>query len=305
MAISPNDIYEKSFKKSFKGYDVEEVDAFLDEIIVELQNLASQRDILKEEVIKLRQELDAKKDSEVSDEVIAEKLMSAQKSADLIMSQARSAAKFIVADAQKKAKSFIDMINVQVVDAKYNISALKQFTYDYKANFQNFLSEQIDGFNENYLKIMKIFNDVGTLNGEINSLKVPSVGEISEDVNVNAIKDFVDSKDEVKKPGESEIENVYIDINDEKEEAPVFSTQEEIMLDHKPELIEEVKVEPKYNPFYEAPAGDENEDDDLSSFEKSYSFEETVGSEDEPVTFASDEEREKLRRLIDDILTDN
>lgn len=53
LKLSAKDIYEKDFEKTFvRGYRPEEVDAFLDDIIVDYQKMAD----LNNEVIKLSEE---------------------------------------------------------------------------------------------------------------------------------------------------------------------------------------------------------------------------------------------------------
>lgn len=40
------DIINKRFSKAFRGYDMEEVDAFLDEIVVEFEKIKHDRDMM-------------------------------------------------------------------------------------------------------------------------------------------------------------------------------------------------------------------------------------------------------------------
>ena len=48
MALTPMDIHNKEFTRSFRGYDDEEVDRFLDEIIEEFERLYKENIELKE-----------------------------------------------------------------------------------------------------------------------------------------------------------------------------------------------------------------------------------------------------------------
>ena len=48
MALTPMDIHNKEFARSFRGYDDEEVDRFLDEIIEEFERLYKENLELKE-----------------------------------------------------------------------------------------------------------------------------------------------------------------------------------------------------------------------------------------------------------------
>ena len=88
MALSPKDIYEKNFKRSFRGYDEKEVDEFLDRLIVEVQSLILERDELKSQLETVSAKETQKpavanetapKPTENYDALVAEKLVSAQK----------------------------------------------------------------------------------------------------------------------------------------------------------------------------------------------------------------------------------
>ena len=65
--ITPLDIENKKFSRQMmNGYNVDEVDDFLDEIIVDLQKLLDENARLKDEVESLNQELTKYKKSESS-----------------------------------------------------------------------------------------------------------------------------------------------------------------------------------------------------------------------------------------------
>ena len=64
--ITPLEIENKEFSKAVRGYKAEEVDEFLDEIILDLQALLAEREQLKAQVEKLNQDLVQYKKSESS-----------------------------------------------------------------------------------------------------------------------------------------------------------------------------------------------------------------------------------------------
>ena len=97
--ITPKEIEEKDFTKTFRGYSEDEVDEFLDRIILDIQALQEENAALKEDNERLRKENLDHKDSQVSvmhtlDQ--AKKLMqdiseSAEKRADSIIRNAITA----------------------------------------------------------------------------------------------------------------------------------------------------------------------------------------------------------------------
>ena len=58
IKLTSKKILEKEFKKNFKGYNVEEVDSFLDEIIQDYESFEKAVAQLKEENRQLREEIE-------------------------------------------------------------------------------------------------------------------------------------------------------------------------------------------------------------------------------------------------------
>lgn len=59
--IYSKDVAKKSFTKAFRGYDVQEVDLYLDEIIKVLANYEEERDMLLSRIEALLDELEKNK----------------------------------------------------------------------------------------------------------------------------------------------------------------------------------------------------------------------------------------------------
>ncbi|MEZ4357648.1 MAG: DivIVA domain-containing protein [Eubacteriales bacterium] len=286
MAISPKDIYEKKFKSSFRGYSEKEVDEFLDKIIVEFQSIIMERDECLKELEQLKSTSEESKNKNLSaDAAIADKLLSAQKSADLILKQSKNAGKFIIEDAQKKAQKFIDIINLQVLDAKCNIQALKNLTVDYKANFQRFLTEQVDAFNDHYTKIMEIFDNAGSLDEPNDSVRISEISDMKNTIDVDAIEDLLKPKDDT------------IDIE---------STIGESVPTKAPESPAE-NTEPKTESVKEEPSEEYKADDEILSQVSSGNIvweDEEPQNEEQGYSLKTDEEQEELKKLIDEIIGD-
>lgn len=100
--ITPFEIESKEFSKSMRGYNVEEVDEFLDIIIVDLQKLLAENDSLKNTVKNLQQDLNQYKRSEAS---VLNTLESAKKLMSDISESAEKRAEIIIHNAQAEADS--------------------------------------------------------------------------------------------------------------------------------------------------------------------------------------------------------
>jgi DivIVA domain-containing protein len=57
MKLTAQQIVEKEFKKSMKGYNVDDVDTFLNEIIEDYENFETQLKVMKEENARLKAQL--------------------------------------------------------------------------------------------------------------------------------------------------------------------------------------------------------------------------------------------------------
>ncbi|WDU84100.1 DivIVA domain-containing protein [Caloramator sp. Dgby_cultured_2] len=58
MTITPNDIANKEFKKVFRGYDADEVDEFLDQIVEEYEKIYKENLNLKEKISTLNEKIE-------------------------------------------------------------------------------------------------------------------------------------------------------------------------------------------------------------------------------------------------------
>ena len=58
MTITPINIKTQEFAKSLRGYDADEVKAFLEKIAVEVEDLMNENDTLKDEIEELNTSLD-------------------------------------------------------------------------------------------------------------------------------------------------------------------------------------------------------------------------------------------------------
>ncbi len=116
MAITPADIEKKTFSTALRGYDLDEVDDFLDEMVVAVRELEEELVQAKERVAQLEQDPDAvaalaavsaAPSTPAPDEsAVGRALIAAQAAADRMLDDARSEADKIVGDARSEADTF-------------------------------------------------------------------------------------------------------------------------------------------------------------------------------------------------------
>ncbi|NMA52254.1 MAG: DivIVA domain-containing protein [Peptococcaceae bacterium] len=115
--ITPLDIQKKEFRRGLRGYREEEVDAFLDQIIEDYENLFRENQALKEKLAMLEQNIGRYREME---EVLKNTMIMAQKNSDelrqnaekeasLLLDQARLEAEQITREAEQEAAALIQV----------------------------------------------------------------------------------------------------------------------------------------------------------------------------------------------------
>ncbi len=119
MEISPQDIKQKQFKVKFRGFDMNDVDKFLEEVTEQMEELLREKEAADEENASMRGRLEEYRATEKSlrDTLMAAQKISedmkaaAQKEAELRLRQAEVEAEKIISDARRKVASLQEEIS--------------------------------------------------------------------------------------------------------------------------------------------------------------------------------------------------
>ena len=122
MKMTPLDIYQRVFKKSFRGYDTQEVDDFIKAIGKEYEQLFSQNRGFKDEVARLKDQM---KDYIELEKTLKQALVSAQKTSGEIKSTADKQAELIIKQAEINADKLIEEARLEAKDIMSDIRNLK------------------------------------------------------------------------------------------------------------------------------------------------------------------------------------
>ncbi len=114
MPITPADIEKKTFSTALRGYDLDEVDDFLDEMVVAVRELEEELVRAKERVAQLENDPDAVAAAAAAapappgpdESAVGRALIAAQAAADRMLEEARSEADKIVGGARSEADTF-------------------------------------------------------------------------------------------------------------------------------------------------------------------------------------------------------
>lgn len=102
--LKPMDIHNKEFKRVMRGYDVEEVDEFLDEIIVDFEKMQRELDVLKTQISNYSENMNNYREKELS---LNNVMLSAQRFADQLTVDAERKAAEIIANAEREAEKIV------------------------------------------------------------------------------------------------------------------------------------------------------------------------------------------------------
>ena len=139
--LKPMDIHNKEFKKSMRGYDAEEVDEFLDEIIVDFEKMQREIEILKKQVDNYNENISTYREKEIS---LNNALVSVQRFADQMKKDAEDKASEIIADAQAEAEKIIGDTEARYETVLSNYSALAGRYNDAKETLKEYFQNQLE-----------------------------------------------------------------------------------------------------------------------------------------------------------------
>ena len=116
MPITPADIEKKTFSTALRGYDLDEVDDFLDEMVVAVRELEEELARARERVAQLEKDPDAVAAAAIApaepvspgpdESAVGRALIAAQAAADRLLEEARTEADQIVGGARSEADTF-------------------------------------------------------------------------------------------------------------------------------------------------------------------------------------------------------
>ena len=144
MRITPLDIQQKQFPMKFRGFDVEEVYAFLEVIREEMEDLLRESATLKENAQRLENQIKGYRDMETT---LRETLLTAQQMVEDYKTNARKEAELVVKEAELKADSVLKEAQEKVIKIHEDIVDLKGIRRHFK--------EEVKRLVEGHLKMLE------------------------------------------------------------------------------------------------------------------------------------------------------
>ena len=140
--LTPLDIENKKFSKQIvNGYNVEEVDDFLDEIGVDYAKKQKELNEVSKKVEELNASLEHYKNIE---ETLQNTLLMAQSTAEEVKDVARQQAEQIIKEAEGNARKTVDDLGQEILMKKKDLEDIKKQFDVYKAKMESLLISQLE-----------------------------------------------------------------------------------------------------------------------------------------------------------------
>lgn len=126
MKITPMDIEQQQFGRSFRGYNEEEVDDFLDRIAKDYEEVLNENIKLKEEIERLQSRME---EYSKMDETLRSALVNAQQSATNIKENVQKETQVMIENAKIEAEKIKQQAKQDIYDINNEIVELKKRKY--------------------------------------------------------------------------------------------------------------------------------------------------------------------------------
>ena len=136
LKISPTEIIQKVFSVRFRGYDINQVDNFLEELAKELNQVLEENTHLKEAAHALQQELTAYREKEKK---LYDALAAAKQIGSDMQDNARKEAALLISGAQLDADKIIADVRQQCAVLQQEINGMVQKRAQFETSLRSLL----------------------------------------------------------------------------------------------------------------------------------------------------------------------
>ena len=139
--LTPLDIHNKEFKKSFRGYNEEEVDEFLDKVIKDYEQLYRENIEIKENIDRLNSKLEHYQHME---NTLNNTLIIAQETAEEVKFNAKRTTELMIKEAEVQVQKMIDEASNKVRRMSDEYEGLQKQDQIYRMRVRNLVQAQLE-----------------------------------------------------------------------------------------------------------------------------------------------------------------
>ncbi|MEI5906098.1 DivIVA domain-containing protein [Bacillus spongiae] len=161
MPLTPLDINNKEFSRGFRGFDEDEVNEFLDQVIKDYENFIKGKKELEKNLFDTKERLSHFTNIE---ETLNKSIVVAQEAADDVKNNSQKEAKLIIKEAEKNADRIVNEALSKARKIAIEIEELKKQSKVFRTRFKMLIEAQLDLLkNEDWDRLMEFDLDATEL----------------------------------------------------------------------------------------------------------------------------------------------
>ncbi|MBO2943189.1 DivIVA domain-containing protein [Paenibacillus sp. F411] len=141
MSLTPLDIHNKEFSRRLRGYDEDEVNEFLDQVIKDYESVIRENKEMKNQLMAMQERLDHFMNIE---ETLSKTIIVAQEAADEVKINAKKEAELIVKESEKNADRIINDALGKSRKIALEVEELKKQASIYRTRFRSLVEAQLE-----------------------------------------------------------------------------------------------------------------------------------------------------------------
>lgn len=141
MPLTPLDIHNKEFSRRLRGYDEDEVNEFLDQVIKDYEIVIRENKELHNQLLTVQEKLDHFSNIE---DTLSKTIIVAQEAADEVKNNAKKEAQLIIKEAEKNADRIINESLSKSRRVALEVEELKKQASIYRARFRTLVEAQLE-----------------------------------------------------------------------------------------------------------------------------------------------------------------
>lgn len=141
MPLTPLDIHNKEFSRRIRGYDEDEVNEFLDQVIKDYESVIRENKELHNQLLSMQERLDHFVNIEES---LSKTILVAQEAADDVKNNSKKESQLIIKEAEKNADRIINEALSKSRKVAIETEELRKQASIYRTRFRTLLEAQLE-----------------------------------------------------------------------------------------------------------------------------------------------------------------
>ncbi|MBL7128400.1 MAG: DivIVA domain-containing protein [Ignavibacteria bacterium] len=152
MNLSSSDIKKSDFKKVLRGYDPNEIEAFLETVSSHYEKLVIENKNLSDKIKSLQTDLDIYKENEMN---LQKAIVKSQELGAEALQNAKKKAEMIIKEGELNARKFRQDVEEEIINKKQELDEIKLKNDKLIGDVKNFLNDKLNELEE-FVKHQKV-----------------------------------------------------------------------------------------------------------------------------------------------------